>query len=221
MKIKKKNRAPLAHSNLTQHENLRSHYDPNGSWTGTPDGWDKDDAYPPRNEERRETEANRDVYGDFMPTENGYVQQDGHEHSDNKKRDAEAGADFVPAPIEDDIAPEGGGSYEENTRDMQGHDYPRNTNGNGMADVESGDDVYKNDIEFDPSKYEDGDWKKRPEEVPAPKRDMEIGTDMYPLGAVGTPSYIGGYPTVPDGELSMEQAGIKEDVTPVQDADDL
>lgn len=38
MKIKKqrKSRAPLAHSNLSKHENMRSLFDPNGSYTGTP-----------------------------------------------------------------------------------------------------------------------------------------------------------------------------------------
>lgn len=38
MKIKKqrKARAALSHSNLSKHENLRSLYDPNGSYTGTP-----------------------------------------------------------------------------------------------------------------------------------------------------------------------------------------
>ncbi len=28
---------PLSHSNLSTHENLRSHFDPNGSYTGVPE----------------------------------------------------------------------------------------------------------------------------------------------------------------------------------------
>ncbi len=44
MKIKKKRKyeVPLSHSNLTDGENLSSHFDPNGSWTGTP----AEDGYP-------------------------------------------------------------------------------------------------------------------------------------------------------------------------------
>lgn len=34
---KRKHNVPLSHSNLTDHETMRSHYDPNGSWTGTPE----------------------------------------------------------------------------------------------------------------------------------------------------------------------------------------
>lgn len=39
MKTKKrrKHNVPLSHSNLTDHENMRSLFDPNGSWTGTPE----------------------------------------------------------------------------------------------------------------------------------------------------------------------------------------
>ncbi len=40
--MKRKNRAPLSHSNLTKHERLRSRFDPNGSYTGTPE----EDGYP-------------------------------------------------------------------------------------------------------------------------------------------------------------------------------
>lgn len=38
MKIKKqrKYKPPQSHSNLSTDENLRSRFDPNGSWTGTP-----------------------------------------------------------------------------------------------------------------------------------------------------------------------------------------
>lgn len=45
MKIKKKRKheVPLSHSNLTDHENMRSLFDPNGSWTGTPE---TEDGYP-------------------------------------------------------------------------------------------------------------------------------------------------------------------------------
>ncbi len=370
MKFKKKNRAPLSHSNLTEHENLRSHYDPNGSWTGTPDGWDKD-VKAPDEKSPRETEADRDVYGKYMPTENGYVQSEGvrTELEDGLiLGGAEAGQDIAEYPLEGQVAPSGGESYEQNTRDMQDHKYPEHTAGNGMADteaggdfytpriqgengvyekkamdklapehdavyddqasmdieagsdfyheklntevgkelyhydietanemnaeseVEGGDDIYQNDIEFDPEKYESGEWKKRPEERPAPKRDVEIGTELtpdgkkevgvnapngdvecaselqtgkkvangvekdkhsdiesgshkdhgdiesgadiadgeigmgssvYPLGTVGMPVGEHGYPTVPDGELTMDEATIKEDITPVQDADDL
>lgn len=43
MKLRKKRKysEPLSHSNLTNHENMKSHFDPNGSWTGTPEegGW--------------------------------------------------------------------------------------------------------------------------------------------------------------------------------------
>ncbi len=39
---KRKYEVPLSHSNMTNHENMRSHFDPNGSWTGTPE----DDGYP-------------------------------------------------------------------------------------------------------------------------------------------------------------------------------
>lgn len=384
MKFKKKNRAPLSHSNLTQHENLRSHYDPNGSWTGTPDGWDKDIAsldakrddrhdveaarddhdlteYANSGGGSRQTEADRDVYGKYMPTENGYVQSEGvrtdledgltsggveagQDMSDSG--DIEAGRDVAEYPLEGQVAPADGESYEQNTRDMQGHDYPHHTADNGMAeteaggdfytpqirgengeyekramddlapanddvyddnapmnieagsdfyheklntevgkelyhydieaakdmneggDVEGGEDIYQNDIDFDPDKYESGEWKKRPEERPAKKRDIEIGREIspdaeievgtngsdenveigknihpddnvesgidmfsganidmgssiYPLGTLGTPVGEGGYPSVPDGELTMDQAGLKEDVTPVQDADDL
>lgn len=44
MKYKKsrRNRAPLSHSNLSEEEYLRSLFDPNGSYTGTPDN----DGYP-------------------------------------------------------------------------------------------------------------------------------------------------------------------------------
>lgn len=301
MKFKNKNRAPLSHSNLTEHENLRSHYDPNGSWTGTPDGWDKDapSATTPAKDDR-ETEGGQDVYGDYKPTENGYVQSaDGKSELEDGSTEGgiEAGSDISPIveyPLEGQIAPSGGDSYEQNTRDMQSHDYPHHTDGNGMAeveaggdmftpriqgengeyekqamdklapahdavyddqapmkldveggsdfyyeeknatsecgndisdvgksDVEGGDDIYQNDINFDPSDYESGDWKKRPEECPAPKRDVEISANFYPLGDVGTPVAPNGYPSVPDGELTMEQAGVKEDIVPVQDADDL
>ena len=39
MKIRRKRKyqLPLSHSNLTKHENMRSHLDPNGSWTGVPE----------------------------------------------------------------------------------------------------------------------------------------------------------------------------------------
>ena len=39
MKIRRKRKyqLPLSHSNLTKHENMRSHFDPNGSWTGVPE----------------------------------------------------------------------------------------------------------------------------------------------------------------------------------------
>lgn len=39
MKIRKqrKMRVPLSHSNLSTHENMRSRFDPNGSYTGTPE----------------------------------------------------------------------------------------------------------------------------------------------------------------------------------------
>lgn len=39
MKIKKKRKynLPLSHSNQTTHENWRSLFDPNGSYTGTPE----------------------------------------------------------------------------------------------------------------------------------------------------------------------------------------
>lgn len=33
---------PLSHSNTTEHEKMRSLFDPNGSWTGTP----MDGCYP-------------------------------------------------------------------------------------------------------------------------------------------------------------------------------
>ncbi len=43
MKFRKKRKydVPLSHSNMTEHETMRSHFDPNGSWTGTPEhqGW--------------------------------------------------------------------------------------------------------------------------------------------------------------------------------------
>ena len=44
MKIRRKRKyqLPLSHSNLTKHENMRSHFDPNGSWTGVPEK----DSYP-------------------------------------------------------------------------------------------------------------------------------------------------------------------------------
>ncbi len=295
MKFKNKNRAPLAHSNLTKHENMRSHYDPNGSWTGTPDGWDKTSDYSaPKDEGSRDTESGSDVFG-FVPT---------HETPDFEREfsndDVEAGREY---PLEGEVAPTDGDSYSQNTRDMQSHDYPDGMNGNNMAeaggdiytprvqgengerekreishlapsrddvydgdeamdveagkdiscsddeydcdcgkydnasqayssnsehdishksdDVESGDDIYKNDIEFDPSKYESGEWKKPVEEIPAPSHDVEIATDFYALGDVGMPAATNGYPSVPDGELTMDQAEIKQDVTPVQDADDL
>ncbi len=313
MKFKKKNKAPLSHSNLTEHENLRSHYDPNGSWTGTPDGWDKDIEAP--DEAKKNdcgAEADRDVYGDFMPTENGYVQsEDGKSELEDglTSGGVEAGQDIVEYPLEGQVAPMDGESYEQNTRDMQDHKYPEHTADNGMAeteaggdfytriqgengeyekkamdklapahdgvyddqapmdieagsdfyheklnaevgkelyhydieaakdmneasDVAGGEDIYQNDIKFDPDKYESGEWKQSPEERPAPKRDVEIGKEIshddveigssvYPLGTVGMPVGEGGYPSVPDGELTMEQAGVKEDVVPVQDADDL
>ncbi len=384
MKFKKKNKAPLSHSNLTEHENLRSHYDPNGSWTGTPDGWDKDiNAPDAKGGNSHETEADRDVYGKYMPTENGYMQSEGvrTELEDGlTSGGVEAGQDIAEYPLEGQVAPSGGDSYEQNTRDMQDHKYPDHMAGNGMAEteaggdfytpriqgengayekkamdkltpahdavyddqapmdieagsdfyheklntevgkelyhydietanemnaennveaanqmnaennVEGGEDIYQNDIEFDPAKYESGEWKKRPEERPAPKRDIEIGTELspdsktevgvnapnddiecaselqtgkkvangvekgkhsdiesgshkdhsdiesgadiadgeigmgssvYPLGTVGMPVGEHGYPTVPDGELTMDEATIKEDITPVQDADDL
>lgn len=39
MKIKRKRtrNIPLSHSNLSAHENLRSRFDPNGSYTGVPE----------------------------------------------------------------------------------------------------------------------------------------------------------------------------------------
>ena len=39
MKIRRKRKyqLPLSHSNLTKHENMRSHFDPNGSWAGVPE----------------------------------------------------------------------------------------------------------------------------------------------------------------------------------------
>ena len=39
MKIRRarKHNVPLSHSNLTTHENMRSHFDPNGSYTGVPE----------------------------------------------------------------------------------------------------------------------------------------------------------------------------------------
>ena len=39
MKIRRKRQyqLPLSHSNLTKHENMRSPFDPNGSWTGVPE----------------------------------------------------------------------------------------------------------------------------------------------------------------------------------------
>ncbi len=37
MKIKKARKTPQSHSNLSTHENMRSLYDPNGSYTGTPE----------------------------------------------------------------------------------------------------------------------------------------------------------------------------------------
>lgn len=299
MKTKKKNRAPLSHSNLTEHENLRSHYDPNGSWTGTPDGWDKDiPSVENSAKDDRATEGGQDVYGDFKPTENGYVQSaDGKSELEDGITEGgiEVANEFSSVaeyPLEGQVAPYGGDSYEQNTRNMQDHDYPHHTDTNGMAeteaggdmytprvqgengeyekqaidklaparddvydnqapmkldaecgsdsyyeaknvdaecgkdiecqgDVESGDDIYQNDIEFDPSDYERGDWKKHPEECPSPKRDVEIATDFYALGDVGIPVSANGYPSVPDGELTMEQAGVREDVVPVQDADDL
>ncbi len=263
MKFKKKNRAPLSHSNLSEHENLRSHYDPNGSWTGTPASWDEDVKSPSQNvaPTKRDAESDRDVYGDFKPTENGYVQQEGNDAG--SKRDIEAG-NIAEYPLEGQIAPQNGDSYEENTRNMQSHDYPDHTAGNGMADaeasgdmysplidgkngeyekqgvknlpadsdkvyddqapmesdveagadfyheklnsdVESGDDIYQNDIDFDPSEYESGDWKKSPQECPAPKRDAEIANDFSALGDVGLPAGVNGYP----------------EAEPVQDADDL
>ena len=44
MKIRRKRKyqLPLSHSNLTKHENMRSHFDPNGNWTGVPEK----DGYP-------------------------------------------------------------------------------------------------------------------------------------------------------------------------------
>lgn len=30
-------RVPISHSNLSTHENMRSRFDPNGSYTGTPE----------------------------------------------------------------------------------------------------------------------------------------------------------------------------------------
>lgn len=33
----RKRNVPLSHSNLSTHENLRSHFDPNGSYTGVPE----------------------------------------------------------------------------------------------------------------------------------------------------------------------------------------
>lgn len=281
MKFKKKNRAPLAHSNLTEHENLRSHYDPNGSWTGTPDGWDKDVKETDKIKSA-DVESGREVYGEFMPTENGYVQSGDGERGSAIKHDVEAGEDahvIKEYPLEGQAAPANGENYEGNTRDMQAHDYPDHMSGNGMAEVEAGGDmytpcvggkngdkeradmqklppvddsvyddqapmkldseagedlgdigkkdvessadIYQNDIEFDPDKYESGEWKNPPEECPAPKRDIETSDSFYPLGDVGTPASSDGYPSVPDGELTMQQAGVREDVVPVQDADDL
>lgn len=42
MKIRRKRKyaPPLSHSNLSEQENLASHYDPNGSWTGIPENGD-------------------------------------------------------------------------------------------------------------------------------------------------------------------------------------
>lgn len=39
MKLKRtrKHNVPLSHSNLSTHENLRSRFDPNGSYTGVPE----------------------------------------------------------------------------------------------------------------------------------------------------------------------------------------
>lgn len=44
MKIRKKRKynVPLTHSNMSKRQNLRSRFDPNGSYTGTPD----DHGYP-------------------------------------------------------------------------------------------------------------------------------------------------------------------------------
>ena len=110
MKIKKyrKYQQPLSDSNMTEHENLRSHYDPNGSYTGTPDGW----------------------------------------------------RDDVPTPVRPDV----------------------------------------------PDKW-----------------DVEGGEDNWDFSDVpqGTPTTTDGYPSIPDGELPVWRARVKEDITPVQDADDL
>lgn len=39
MKIRKKRKynVPLSHANMTHQDVMRSHFDPNGSWTGTPE----------------------------------------------------------------------------------------------------------------------------------------------------------------------------------------
>ncbi len=169
MKDKKERRynPPLAHSNLTEHENMRSHYDPNGSWTGTPDGWDKD----------------TDVHDD--------------------KHDVESGKDIYEYPLEGIVAPSDGKTYEQNTRNLI------------KNDLESGKDIYddrdrmENRASHNNRSTYDG------------KHDIESSGDIYPLGDEGAPCDEDGYPSVPDGELPIWKSGIKQDVTPVQDADDL
>ena len=213
MKFKRKQRAPLAHSNLTTHENLRSHYDPNGSWTGVPDGWDKDGEYPSKND--------RTVYGSYSPTENGYVQQKGDEPSYKIAASVESSREFFP--LEGEVAPTNGDSYAQNTRDMSSAKY-RDRMNNDMAQAEAA-----NDDSAGRPRPTDGDaWKRQRPVDPSPycadfspRGDIESGEDIYPLGDVGTPAKEDGYPSIPDGELPIDKAAIKEDITPVQDADDL
>lgn len=164
---KRKFAPPLSHSNLTEHENLRSHYDPNGSWTGVPDGWDKDE---------------------------------------NGKKEVEAAKDMREYPLEGIIAPTNGDTYEQNTRNLT-----------DSKDVESGSDPF-DDRPFDDD-HEQIERHPHKRVSPYSKNDVEAG--IYPLGDIGEPAKKDGYPNAAEGRLPIHKEGIKEDVVPVQDVDDL
>ncbi len=201
MKFKKSRgyNPPLSHSNLTEQENLRSHYDPNGSWTGVPDG----ESDPPTYTEpiHRDVEAGDDKHAapEWQPATHKPTEHITPHHSD----DIEAGED----------CPRDNREYPAHPHDCGEERYTQCTDeDDAWKDAEAAEDVYgdEDDASLPPKKPWTG------------SHDAEAGEDAWAFTQEGTnPANAFGYPSIPDGELPMDKAEIREDIVPVQDADDL
>ena len=155
---------PLSDSNLTEHEQMRSRFDPNGSYTGVPDGWDTvptPDSLP----DKRDVESGNDAWEEYPDVySSGYHGK----HSVGVNTD----------------------EWESGTNPDHTNEYPN-----------------KHKIEVGTDKYPD-------------RYDIELGTDEWEA-IEGTPTTPDGYPSIPDGEIPVWDAQTKQDITPVQDVDDL